>query len=154
MLAVWGGIEALPLPAGCVAAAPAPAALWQRSALRPAQPAGAYDVPEQAGCAHDLMALKTKPSARPEDLNFPPGSYAELAPFLQHMAQVGPLGPQVGRAPSAARRAEVHAVCLGLHGGRGLMLCSGRGSSCASLQRGTRAGRLLDVPAACSPSLG
>ncbi|KAL4425661.1 hypothetical protein ABPG75_009677 [Micractinium tetrahymenae] len=48
---------------------------------------GAYDVPEQAGCAHDIMALKTKPSVRPEDLNFAPSSYAELEPFLQQMAQ-------------------------------------------------------------------
>ncbi|KAL4437972.1 hypothetical protein ABPG77_004193 [Micractinium sp. CCAP 211/92] len=47
---------------------------------------GAYDILEQAGCAHDVMALKTRPSARPEDLNFPAASYAELLPFLQQMA--------------------------------------------------------------------
>ena len=39
-------------------------------------------MPEQAGCAHDVMALKTRPAARPDNLNFEAASYAELLPFL------------------------------------------------------------------------
>lgn len=64
---------------------------------------GAYDVLEQAGCAHDVMALKTRPSARPEDLNFPAASYAELLPFLQQMAPVPP-GRAGGRAMAGQKR--------------------------------------------------
>ncbi len=72
---------------------------------------GAYDVLEQAGCAHDVMALKTRPSARPEDLNFPAASYAELLPFLQQMAPVPP-----GRAGGRAMDGQGHGMCSGLKG--------------------------------------
>lgn len=66
------------------------------SAARPPPPTitGAYDLPEQAGCAHDLMALKSKTGPRADDLNFPASTYEELLPFLSQMPQVSCQGSQ------------------------------------------------------------